>query len=255
MFKPKTKALQTIITISLLLTACGTKSTATPTVDPNVIFTAAAQTVEAQLTQAASSNPAPTETPAPVGPTAAPVAATAAPGTPPPANQGAGTPAVPPGATLPVLSPATPAGATPQPGAALPTLPGLPTAVATNGPVVPTATLGPSADKCQWLSNDPADGTTVNKSVAFDETWEIKNIGTTIWKKDTYMLRFFSGERLASGKRNDYPFRNDVKPGDSYKAIADMLPDKTGDKLYGNWVLSNGSQNFCWFTITLNVTK
>ena len=251
MLKSKIKGLQTILTISLLLTACGTKSSATPTIDPNVIFTAAAQTVEAQLTQAASSNPAPTETPAPVGPTAAPAVEST---TPPGGDQSAGTPGVPPGATLPVLQPATPEGATPQPGAALPTLPGLPTAAATNGPVVPTATLGPSADKCQFVSQNPLDNTSVTKNVAFDQVWVLKNIGTTIWKKDIYMTRFYSGDRMGSGKRNDYPFHFDIKPGESYNATADMLAEKTG-KFTGTWVLSNGDRNFCVFTITLNVSN
>jgi hypothetical protein len=250
MFKPKTKALQTILTISLLLTACGTKSTATPTVDPNVIFTAAAQTVEAQLTQAAASNPAPSETPA-AAPTDAPQPVDQ--GTAAPADQGTSNPGVPPGATLPVLAPATPQGSTPQPASSLPALPGLPTAAATNGPVLPTSTLGPSADKCEYQSQDPLDGTSVDKNVTFDQVWVLKNIGTTTWKKSTYMVRFYSGDRMGSGQRNDYPFRNDVKPGESYKAVADMEPNKSGKKT-GTWTLWNGERNFCVFTVTLNVS-
>ncbi len=40
--------------VSLVLTACNLPTRATPTEDPNAVFTAAAQTVEAQLTQAAA---------------------------------------------------------------------------------------------------------------------------------------------------------------------------------------------------------
>ncbi len=60
----------------LALTACNLPAAgATPTLDPGAIFTAAAQTVEAQLTQSALINP-PTATETPPPPTDTPAAAT-----------------------------------------------------------------------------------------------------------------------------------------------------------------------------------
>ncbi len=63
--------LVSVITIlTIILTACGSSPPAEPTIDPQAIFTAAAQTVAAQLTQtAAAATPTPeataTETPMP----------------------------------------------------------------------------------------------------------------------------------------------------------------------------------------------
>ncbi len=62
--------------VLLMLTACNLPAgNATPTVDPGVIFTAAAQTVEAQLTQSAALNP-PTATATLPAPTDTPLAVT-----------------------------------------------------------------------------------------------------------------------------------------------------------------------------------
>lgn len=52
----------TLVTVSILLSACGT---AAPTVDPAAIATSAVQTVEARYTADAANQPVPSETPAP----------------------------------------------------------------------------------------------------------------------------------------------------------------------------------------------
>ena len=70
------------LSLILVLTACGSKTPVEPTADANAIYTAAAETVQAQLTQQAALNPTatttalPTNTLAPI-PTLAPVMSTA----------------------------------------------------------------------------------------------------------------------------------------------------------------------------------
>jgi hypothetical protein len=134
------------------------------------------------------------------------------------------------------------------------TLPGVPAAIPTQA-VVPaiTSTLGPTADKCEFVTQDPLDNTVLGKSEKIDQIWNIKNVGKTTWKKTTYMLRFYSGDRIGSGLRKDYPFRNDVKPGETYPAIADINTGTTAGKFTGTWTLWNGERNYCVFTTTLVV--
>ncbi len=64
---PKTRRFFSMLSVlAIVILSCGLPTAVTPTSDPNAIFTAAAQTVEAQLTQAAPGDtpiPSPTEPP------------------------------------------------------------------------------------------------------------------------------------------------------------------------------------------------
>ncbi len=78
-----TRVISLLAATAVLLSACGTATTAQPTVDPAAISTAAAQTVEARFTEQAAQVP-PTETPLPPSATpelqATPIEPTPAPG-------------------------------------------------------------------------------------------------------------------------------------------------------------------------------
>jgi len=191
----------------LILTACGGKTPVEPTADANAIYTAAAETVRAQLTQQAVLNPTATNTPAPTN-TLAPI------------------PTRPPLVTQPPVS--------------------------TTAPTTPPAAAAP--DKNSLISQNPADDSNLPVNHGFDMIWTVENTGTTTWTKG-YSLAFFIGDRLApSGRPNYYTLRNEVKPGERYDLIVDMVTPSTPGTYTSWWKLKNAEgQNFGDVTITLKV--
>lgn len=133
-----------LFTFGLLLAACKTPAPATPTatsVDPNAVFTAAAQTAAAVMTQSSITSPGAIE-PAPTSTIA-------------PTNQPAFTGAPPSSATTPL------AGAT-----------------SANGTVEP-AGQGDRAEFVSDVT--VPDGTPFQPKETFVKTWRLKNSGSTTW--------------------------------------------------------------------------
>ncbi len=213
---------------ALFLASCSpAQPVAQPTVDANLVYTQAAQTVQAQMKANATSTVAPTNT---VAPTKT-VAASPTPKVTATATQAAGN--------------GTPT-ATQTPAAAVPAS----TATAAGGAELPPAQT--SGDKCDWVSQSPTDGTKIGKNSSWDMTILVKNSGTTTWNK-SYALKFYAGDRL--GSPADYFVQKDVKPGEMYKfAFAMSAPDSTGKK-QANWVIQNADgRNFCPIFLQIEVT-
>jgi len=205
----------------LLLAACDGQGSKSPTPDAALIYTSAAETVQAELTQVIGDrSPTPSITPFP---------------------EMTGTPEV----STAVFSN----------GTALPTLAGPPsgdttlTVLPTFG--IPTATLSFSkaADQAQWISNTPPDNATVETEAKFDATFEMKNTGPTTWTT-SYTYRYFAGTLPV--ERRTYNFKADVKPGDTGTFIIDVVAPSTAGP-YNIWFkLTNQlGQNFG--DMTLNV--
>lgn len=195
---------------SMLLTACGTKTPAEPTKDPNAVYTAAAATVQSQLTQQAALNPTATNTLAPTN-TLVP---------------------------LPTIAPAV----TLAPDVTQP-------------PAVPTAPPSAAvADKYSYIGQNPADETELPANHGFDMTWTVENTGTTTWTKN-YSLVFFIGDRMApAGRPNVYTLKNEVKPGERYDLVVDMLTPAAPGTYMSWWKLKNDQgQNFGDVTLTIKV--
>lgn len=235
-----------LVLCSLILTACGGRGTpATATVDPNLIVTEAFQTVQAgqALTQAVA--PTATQT-ATVEPTATmdPTMAAGMTAT----SQAVVNPLSPTNTTV-VLTP----GVGTTPGAV--TTPGL----NTTPQVVPTATRGAAApppatnsgDKCEWVSNSPADNSALKRNASYDATIVVKNSGTTSW--DTkYALRFFGGERMAIP--SDFYVQREVKPGENYSFIFTITMPNTNGKKEALMVVQNGEgSTMCWINLPIEV--
>lgn len=209
-----------LLVSALVLGACTPEKAPEPTVDTNAIFTAAAQTVQAQLTETAAALPTATETASPEPtntlelPTLAPAGADAA-----------------------GLMTATPLFTlAPLPGAATATLP-----------------LPSSGDKAEWVGQSPADDTQLNPGQKFDIVWTIRNVGTKTWNK-SYTIRYFAGDKLS--ERNTYNFRAEVKPGETTTVIADAIaPAKVGE-YYTWWKLVNDQgQNFGDVDLRIKIGK
>ncbi len=219
MFKMLKPIFPVLILAVLLLSACNMPNTAAPTSEsPSLIYTAAAQTVVAQLTQIASGG---TQTePTQQAPTQSQP------------NQAGAT------ATSTVLPPTATATAVPPTSTPVPP---------TNTPVPPTATPVPPTPTpvpCNQMEfvkdvNFP-DGTELTPGESFDKTWRLRNTGSCTWNSD-YVLIFDHGDSLdapasvllTSGK---------VHPGDTVDAtVPDLVAPDAAGTYQGFWKLRDGS--------------
>ncbi len=208
---------------SMLLAACSAQQTpsAAPTVDANMIYTQAAQTVQAGLA----------ETPAP--PTSAPTEAQSA------------TATMDPNMSLALTATAQsimPGGATATTGAGQPTATKSAGATATKA-AVPTATKAvvgtqPKAtgDKAELVAQDPGDGGKVSASQDFNVSLTFKNTGTTTWT-NKYALKFYAGDKM--GSPNDVVMTKDVKPGETITLRFIMHSSDSAGSKRTIWVIQN----------------
>ncbi len=213
----KIKAGIIIILSLLLLSSCKGQQSSEPTMDPDMIYTSAAITVEAQLTQAALANPSATNTEMPTPEPSA---------TPETQNQEG-------------------AQATTDPAQS--GQPGQP--VSTSTPVVLatfTASPRPPSAKAQFelLDQDPDDGSVVGPGVTFDMVWSVKNTGTETWT-EMYTVEFFLGDRIGGGRYTEgrYYFKHEVKPGETINIMVDMKTPGTAGEYYSWWKLKDDQGN------------
>jgi len=199
------------LAVIVLLSACVSQPSR-PTLDPNIIETIAAKTVQAQLevtVRAAS-------------PTATPPLPTPA-----------------PTSTMTTV-PSPTITATPRPPLILtpgttPVTIAIPTEFSTSESVPP-----PSGDIGMPLDHDPINGTTMQKNQEFDMTWTVKNAGNTTWNKG-YYITFFGGDRIGKGD-NVYFLTRTINPGEVGSITVKMAaPDRTGT-YESIWMLMNDQQ-------------
>ena len=217
---------------SMLFTACSAvpSTPMEPTVDANVIYTQAAETVQAGIAQTMASQPtqAPTETVAPTN-------------------------TMDPAASLGLTATAQ---AILQPGVdgtAVPTL------ALTSSVLIPTATSAvvappPAAtgDKAELSGQTPTDGTNVQKNATFTNTIVLKNVGTTTWTTK-YALAYYAGDRM--GSPNDFNMPHEVKPNETVRLVFDMKADSSTGKKKTIWAVRNAEGvNFYDLWLELNVT-
>jgi hypothetical protein len=201
-----TKRLRALLFIAgtlLLLTACNFPGTsAQPTIGPDLIYTAAAQTLTAQQTQAAEGTPIVLPSPT--------------------TGEAAATPTSP----VVILPSNTP-------------LPPTNTPLPTNTPVPPTATPIPiPCDRGQFVKDlSVPDNTEIAAGTTFVKTWRIKNNGSCTWTSG-YALVFYNGDAM-SGPASA-PITNGTVPPDSTIDISVTLIAPTTTGTYkGNWRLRN----------------
>jgi hypothetical protein len=185
----------------LLLAACRPTQELEPTPDPDMIRTAAVQTVAAELTQQALLNPTPTSTDTP---TPEPTATS----------------------DIPTLVPLGQETQSAEGAGALPEQ------AATQAPPQP----GVAPDKAEWVSNVPADGTVLQPGQKFDIKWTVKNTGTTTWNT-SYTVRYFSGN--ISTVKNTYNFRAETKPDGTAELIVEAVAPSTPGDYFTWWKLTN----------------
>lgn len=194
-----------LIAIPILLIGCGAKEAAAPTINPDLIYTAAAQTADARLTQIFQSTPS--ATPAPPTPT----------------NDPTQTAAVQTASAL--LTQAAILTLTPQGTAP--------------GTITPTLPAGPSGDRALYVKDVTIpDGTVLAPGAAFKKTWKLQNGGTTTWTT-SYSLVFISGDQM--GTVTSVPLAQQVAPGQQVDVSVDMVAPTTAGTYTGYWKMKNGS--------------
>jgi hypothetical protein len=218
------RAVFTLITAALLLTACNMGATPAPTVDVNAINTAAVATamgqLSAQFTQTALAAPSPT-----IMPTNTAV-------------------------SLPTTGLSTASGALPTTSGALPTLSFNTTPVAGFTQVVlsPAAPSGPTASLGDSCNNNVfegdvtiPDGAILKPGEDFTKTWAIRNTGTCTWD-DGYTLVFIGGDQAIDPV--DVKLKNTsdfVEPNESVNISVPLTAPLAVGKYTGTWRMQSDS--------------
>lgn len=153
----KAKGISVLLLVALFLGACSPSEVGTPTPDVDQIYTAAAQTVIAELTQTAAV-------------TTATSAATATP------TSTAGT-------------------ATAVPTSSVATEPVLPTATIQPSVVVEAAPTDEFCDDAVFVTDvSVQDGTEMSPGQNFEKTWRVENSGTCSWGEDYKVVYGYGAE-------------------------------------------------------------
>lgn len=189
----------------LLLFACTSKAPASPTTNPDLIYTAAAQTADARLTQIFQSTPS--ATPVPPSPTFNFVQTMAA-------------------ATAAALQTQS-AALTPSPQATV------------SSTALPPVSGG---DKAVFVSDVTIpDNTVLAPGAAFTKTWKLQNGGTTTWTT-SYTLEYISGEQM--GTITSVHISQPVAPGAQIDVSVDMVAPTSPGSYQSNWKMKNASGQF-----------
>lgn len=185
----------------LLLTACNFPGVSAQPTSGGLVYTAAAQTVVAQQTQAAL-----------------------------------GTPIVLPSATSPAATSTSPVVVvtnTPLP----PTNTPLPT----NTPIPPTATATPiPCDRGSFVKDVTIpDDTEITTGATFVKTWRLRNNGSCTWTSG-YALVFYNGDAM-NGPASSQLTNGTVSPGSEIDISATMIAPTTPGTYKGYWRLRNAA--------------
>jgi hypothetical protein len=194
-----------ILIIPMVLMGCSSKASGSPTTNPDLIYTAAAQTADVRLTQIFRSTPS------------------ATPVTPTPTFDAVQTMAA---QTLSALQT--------QAAGLTPTSQG----TATFTPV-PT---GPSGDRAVFVTDVTIpDGTVLAPGAAFTKTWKLQNAGTSNWTT-SYSLAFVSGEQM--GAITSAPLDQSVPPGQQIDVSVNLVAPVNPGTYQGYWKMKNASGQF-----------
>jgi hypothetical protein len=207
----------------VFLAACGgqREPTATP-IDQEAIFTAAAQTVDVQMTETAM---------AAISPTPETIATE---------TLSLPTSTLPPGITP--FSLGTPFPVTPGQLLTLPTV--TPLGAGSGASTGGSGTTGTECDNSVFIADVTVpDGTEMKPGQDFKKTWSIQNTGTCTWNEG-YYLAFGWGEAMQGQNWEIQKKKDFVEPGQTKEITVEMVaPDTAGDH-NGCWRMKNDRDQF-----------
>ncbi|MFC2028754.1 NBR1-Ig-like domain-containing protein [Chloroflexota bacterium] len=190
----------------LFISACSPSATPNAEATFNPMVTAAAQTMQALLTQAANQGATATD-----------------------ATGGQSLPSATPVPTYTLMPTFTPFIVTQAPTST--------TFVIT--PIVPTSTAVTRCDWIQFISDVTVpDGTTFSPGTVFVKTWRLKNIGTCTWTT-AYKLVYVTGDLM--GGATSVPLPTSVAPGGTVDVSVSLTAPSTEKTYTGYWMLQNAS--------------
>jgi hypothetical protein len=197
-----------VIVIAMIMASNRSNTAATPTTNPELVYTAAAQTADARLTEIFALTPSVT----PVTPT--------------PTFDAVQTMAAQTSVALLTQSAAlTPSGS--------------PTVAVTQATAVPPIQ---GADRAIFVADVTIpDGTVIAPGAAFTKTWKLQNAGTSTWTTG-YSLAFVSGEKM--GTISSVPIAQTVAPGAQIDISVDLVAPTTTGKYMGYWKMKNSAGQF-----------
>jgi hypothetical protein len=205
--KPVIFAFSMLVVATVVLSACNMPGSSAPTVAPEVLYTAAAETVIAQLTQAAPTQPAMT------------LAAT-------PTTQ-----------VAPVATATTAATAVPPTETQAPTA--IPTATAT-ATATPTSVVVVPCNRAQFVTDVTfPDWSVIPAGTTFVKTWRLKNNGTCTWNANYVLV--FVGNNSLSGPAAVPITTGSVAPGATVDVSVTLKAPTTPGNYESDWMLGNGA--------------
>jgi Ig-like domain from next to BRCA1 gene len=201
----KIKLICCMLFVPVFLLGCRASTPSSPTTNPDLIYTAAAQTADARLTQIFQSTPS--VTPIPPTPTFDFVQTMAA-----------------------------------QTASALLTQAAtqMPSPQASSSPT--SSSIGPAGDKAVFVADVTIpDGTVIAPKAAFTKTWKLQNAGTTTWST-SYTLEFISGQQM--GTIVSVPLSQSVGPGAQIDISVQMVAPTNPGSYQSYWKMKNASGQF-----------
>ncbi len=195
------------VAVALMLAGCGTNAPASPTNNPDLIYTMAAETASARVTEIFKSTPStiPTKSASPTPSTNPALAYTAAVQT--------------VSATLTQAAILTPS----------------PQSTATTAP--PPTSGG--ADRAVYVADVTIpDGTVIAPGAAFVKTWKLQNAGTRTWTT-SYSLAYISGEQMSTV--TSVAITQPVAPGQQIDISVDLVAPTTLGSYQGYWKMKNAA--------------
>jgi len=194
-----------VIVVAIVLAGNRPQAAATPTTDPQLVYTAAAQTADARLTEIFASTPS--VTPVTPSPTVDAVQTMAA---------------------------QTAAALLTQSAKLTPTL----TRTVGTTPVPP----GSSGDRAAFVADvSIPDGTVIAPGAAFTKIWKLQNMGSSTWTT-AYSLAFVSGEKMGTISAVNLP--QTVAPGAQIDISVNMVAPTTPGSYQGYWKMKNSAGQF-----------
>ena len=117
-----------------------------------------------------------------------------------------------------------------------------------------TATATRSPFSCTIVSISPPRGASIPYRNDFDARFTLKNDGTRDWIASNVDFKYVSGEKMQK-YGDSVDMSKDVKVGEEYTFVIDMLaPDQAGN-YSATWNLVEGSTIYCSVTLDIRVTR
>jgi hypothetical protein len=194
-----------VIVVLMVLWTSSPQPEPTASIDPNAVYTAAAQTADARLTEIAAITPSAT--------------------------------AVPPTPTVDVTQ--TAAAQTVQ--AQLTVVSGA-TSTITATLVSTSPPTGSTADRSTYVADVTVpDGTDFNPGESFTKTWRLRNSGSSTWST-SYSLVFIGGDKMGDNTSVAVPL--EVAPGAEVELSVVLVAPNTPGRYRGWWKMLNASGQY-----------